>query len=164
MLAPHFNNYSELPLIWTPKMWPPLLFRPLRKVPKLGFIIQIQYKFPLKWGHPYTLIGPKGGQIRGSPPYSETYVCTYHLSIKMEGKAEEPSINIWRVGSSKFGYYTEEPRLHSAAPMYNIPFGDTTTWLLWRVHTTGRWWHFVRPFQPLESTICWSSQRSKARA
>ena len=67
---------SELPLIWTPEMWPPCIQATL-KSPKIGFTIQIQYNPPpLKWGHPSnqdTLIGPKGGRIRGSSLYYYYY-------------------------------------------------------------------------------------------
>ncbi len=62
------NDYSELPLIWTPEMRPPLYWGHF----KMYQSMLPDANLPLKWGHPSnqdTLTGPKGGRIRGSPLY-----------------------------------------------------------------------------------------------
>ncbi len=60
--------YSELPLIWTPEMRPPLYSGHF----KTSQSMLPSANLPLKWGHPSnqdTLTGPKGGRIRGSPHF-----------------------------------------------------------------------------------------------
>ncbi len=65
-------EYSELPLIWTPEMRPPLYWGRF----KMSQSMLPSANSPLKWGHPSnqdTLTGLKGGRNKGSPLYSEEW-------------------------------------------------------------------------------------------
>ena len=67
----HNRQYSELPLIWTPEMWPPLYSDQYGKSRNTF----CRTNWPLKCGHPSnqtTFPGPNSGRIRGSP--LNTYV------------------------------------------------------------------------------------------
>ncbi len=65
--------FSELPLIWTPEMRPPLYWSHF----EMSQSMLPSANPPLKWGHPFNqdiLTGPKGGGLEGVH-------CTYYMTV-----------------------------------------------------------------------------------
>ncbi len=121
--------YSELPLIWTPEMRPPLysshfkmsqsmipsansplkneatpLIRTLWLVPRVAGLEGVQCT------NQDTLTGPKGGRIRGNPLYTVLCLCP-SWRIKLREEHDGPYVMVTLVDSILFGVAPEPPKV-----------------------------------------------------